>query len=160
MLPCGSFWSPWFAWFQEALELFRSLQLPLLETTALLLESGAYLGAQDFDRSQKLGCISGGSMASGPSSGAGGVDDDGWELTCDTPLHKRLHSTNQFALVSSPVVRFQRFFANCILLESRLICFFSASGKTQQPCGTWLSSAEKNHCDMCDTSKPCENTNT
>ena len=40
---------------QEALELFRSLQLPLLETTALLLESGAYLGAQDFERSQKLG---------------------------------------------------------------------------------------------------------
>ena len=39
---------------QEALELFRSLQLPLLETTALLLESGAYLG-QDFERSQKLG---------------------------------------------------------------------------------------------------------
>lgn len=38
---------------QEALELFRSLQLPLLETTALLLESGAYLGAQDFERSQQ-----------------------------------------------------------------------------------------------------------
>jgi len=38
---------------QEALELFRSLQLPLLETTALLLESGAYLGAQDFERSRQ-----------------------------------------------------------------------------------------------------------
>lgn len=79
----------WFSWFQEALELFRSLQLPLLETTALLLESGAYLGAQDFDRSQKLGCISR-CMALRASSGAG-VDDDGGELTCRKPLHKRLH---------------------------------------------------------------------
>jgi hypothetical protein len=31
------------------------LQLPLLETTALRLESGAYLGGQDFERSQTLG---------------------------------------------------------------------------------------------------------
>lgn len=38
---------------QEALELFRSLQLPLLETNALHLESGAYLGAKDFENSRQ-----------------------------------------------------------------------------------------------------------
>ncbi|CAJ1363562.1 unnamed protein product [Effrenium voratum] len=38
---------------EEALDLFQSLHLPLLETTALLLQSGAFLGAKDFERSRQ-----------------------------------------------------------------------------------------------------------
>eukprot|EP00439_Symbiodinium_sp_Y106_P009521 s7083_g1.t1 len=38
---------------EEALDVFRALHEPKLETTALLLESAAYLGLQDFEQSRR-----------------------------------------------------------------------------------------------------------
>ncbi|CAE7283677.1 RPL35 [Symbiodinium natans] len=37
---------------EEALDLFRTLREPMLETTALLMESAAYVGLQDFEQSR------------------------------------------------------------------------------------------------------------